>query len=83
MEERRYSQPGNSFRVRVVTEACSVRPMAAMLGEAKSVLKIINFCLHSNGAYFREENLCTGNKDMVKQSVTHAHSKSQKGCVWL
>lgn len=45
--------------------------------QAKSALKNINFCLHSNAAYFREGNLCTGNKDMDKQCATHAHAKSQ------
>uniref|UniRef100_A0A663M4A6 Meiosis specific with coiled-coil domain n=3 Tax=Athene cunicularia TaxID=194338 RepID=A0A663M4A6_ATHCN len=46
-------------------------------GEAKSVLKNLNFCLHSNAAYFRGGNLYTINKDMVKQSAAPDHYKSQ------
>lgn len=50
--------------------------------QAKSVLKNLNFCLHGNAAYFREENLYTDNKDMVKQSAAPGQYKSQ-GCVCL
>ncbi|KAM6277567.1 uncharacterized protein M6G45_001839 isoform 2-T2 [Spheniscus humboldti] len=55
----------------------AARPDGASWAEAKSVLKNLNFCLHGNAAYFREENLYTDNKDMVKQSAAPGHYKSQ------
>jgi len=33
--------------------------------------------LHGNAAHFREENLYTNNKDMVKQSAAPGHYMSQ------
>ncbi|XP_071661520.1 uncharacterized protein [Patagioenas fasciata] len=45
--------------------------------QAKSVLKDVNSCLHDNAGCFREENSCTDDKDMVKQSAPPGYYKSQ------
>ncbi|GAB0185065.1 meiosis-specific coiled-coil domain-containing protein MEIOC-like [Grus japonensis] len=55
----------------------ALRPDGASRAEVKPVLKKLNFCLHGNAAYFREENFYTHNKDMVKQSAAPGHYKSQ------
>ncbi|XP_062424690.1 meiosis-specific coiled-coil domain-containing protein MEIOC-like [Rhea pennata] len=58
-------------------QALTPRPDRASRSEAKSMLTNLNCCSYGNAAYFREENLYTGNKDMVKQSATLGHYKPQ------